>query len=437
MKIFSPYLDIIEKLDPIKVEGKVTQVIGSVIESQGPPSFLGEMCFLYTPERKEKIRAEVVGFKKDKILLLPIQEPFGVKIGTKVVAEGHPLTVQVGEELLGRVIDGLGQPIDGKGPLCAKTTRPIYNNPPSPFNRERIKEPLSTGIRAIDGLLTCGKGQRLGIFAGSGVGKSTILGRIARHSEAQVNIIALIGERGREIQNFLEKNLREEGLKKSVVVAVTSDKPALLKVKGAFLATTIAEYFRDQELDVLLMMDSVTRFAMAQREIGISIGEPPATKAYPPSVYALLPKLLERAGTSSKGSITGLYTVLVEADDMNEPISDAVRAILDGHITLSRKLASMNHYPAIDVLNSVSRLMIDVVSEEHIRAAHKLREVLSTYEEAQDLINIGAYVKGSNSKIDYALEKINKINSYLKQDLNNYTCYSDAVSQLIEIFKDK
>jgi len=429
------YLEIIEKIDPIKVKGKVTKMVGSVIESLGPNASTGELCYLYPPENQRKICAEVIGFRDDKILLMPVEETQGIKTGMNVVACGHPFAVKVGRKLLGRVIDGLGKPIDKKGPIITGEERPIYNAATLPLERKTIRSPFSTGVRAIDGLLTCGKGQRLGIFSGSGVGKSLLLGRIAKYSQASVNVIALIGERGREVQDFLEKSLGKKGLEKSVVVAVTSDQPALLRVKGAFLATTIAEYFRDQGLDVLLMMDSVTRFAMAQREIGAALGEPPATKAYPPSVYALLPKLLERSGAFSQGSITGLYTVLVEGDDMNEPISDAVRSILDGHITLSRKLASRSHYPAIDILDSISRLMIDIVSSEHRKASQKLRRVLSVYEEAEDLVNIGAYVKGSNPDIDYTLQMINKVNNYLRQDIDDYASYSETVSRLSDIFK--
>lgn len=435
MRDVTSCLEIIEKIDPIKVKGRVTKMVGSIIESLGPNASTGELCYLYPPENQRRIGAEVIGFRDDKILLMPVEEAQGIKIGTNVVASGHPFSVKVGGKLLGRVIDGLGKPIDKKGPIITGEERPIYNAATLPFERKPIRSPFHTGVRAIDGLLTCGNGQRLGIFSGSGVGKSLLLGTIAKHSQASVNIIALIGERGREVQNFLEKSLGKEGLKKSVVVAVTSDQPALLRVKGAFLATTIAEYFRDQGLDVLLMMDSVTRFAMAQREIGVALGEPPATKAYPPSVYALLPKLLERSGVSSRGSITGLYTVLVEGDDMNEPISDAVRSILDGHITLSRKLASRGHYPAIDILDSISRLMIDIVSPEHRKVSQKLRKVLSVYQEAEDLVNIGAYVKGSNSDIDYALQMINKVNDYLRQDIDDYASYSDTVSRLIDMFQ--
>lgn len=436
MRDVASCLEIIEKIDPIKVKGRVTKMVGSVIESLGPNASTGELCYLYPPENQRKIGAEVIGFRDDKILLMPVEEAQGIKIGTNVVASGHPFSVKVSSELLGRVIDGLGKPIDKKGPIITGEERPIYSAATLPLERKTIRNTFNTGVRAIDGLLTCGKGQRLGIFSGSGVGKSLLLGRIAKYSQASVNIIALIGERGREVQNFLEKSLGKEGLKKSVVVAVTSDQPALLRVKGAFLATTIAEYFRDQGLDVLLMMDSVTRFAMAQREIGAALGEPPATKAYPPSVYALLPKLLERSGASSRGSITGLYTVLVEGDDMNEPIADAVRSILDGHITLSRKLASKGHYPAIDILDSISRLMIDIVSPEHRKVSQKLRRVLSVYQEAEDLVNIGAYVKGSNPDIDYALQMINKVNNYLRQDIDDYASCSETVSRLIDIFQE-
>lgn len=437
MRSFPSYLEIIEKVDPISREGKVVEVIGSVIESQGPPASLGELCFIRSSENGGYVRAEVVGFREDRLLLMAIEDVQGISVGSIVTASGHPLKIKVGDELLGRVVDGLGKPIDGKGPIKVQEERSIYHFPPSPLERKEVKEPLGTGIRAIDGLLTCGRGQRIGIFAGSGVGKSILLGRIGKFSQADVNVIALIGERGREVQDFLVKILGEEGLKKSVVVAVTSDQPALLRVKGAFVATTIAEYFRDKGMHVLLMMDSVTRFAMAQREIGVAIGEPPATRAYPPSVYSLLPKLLERAGSSSRGSITGLYTVLVEADDMNEPISDAVRSILDGHIVLSRQLASRGHYPAIDILNSVSRLMVDIVSSQHQKAANKLRKVLATYREAEDLINIGAYVRGSNPEIDYALKMIGKVNSYLQQDLEEFTPYEESVSRLVEMFSDK
>jgi len=433
MSLLSPYFQIIEKVDTISLEGKVVEVVGSVVESHGPSASLGELCYIYSSNKKP-IRAEVVGFREKRLLLMPVEDMQGISSGNIVKATGHPLSIRVGEELLGRVVNGLGQPIDGKGIIKSAEERSIYHLPPSPLRRREVTEPLGTGIRAIDGLITFGRGQRIGIFSGSGVGKSFLLGRIARFSQADVNVIALIGERGREVQDFIKKVLGEEGLRKSVIVAVTSDQPALLRVKGAFVATTIAEYFRDRGMDVLLMMDSITRFAMAQREIGIAIGEPPATKAYPPSVYSLLPRLLERAGSFTTGSITGLYTVLVEADDMDEPVSDAVRSILDGHIVLSRALASKNHYPAIDVLNSISRLMVDIVSVEHRQAAGKLRKVLAVYKEAEDLINIGAYVKGSNQDIDYALRYIDTVNSYLRQDLEEFTPYQESVARLLKMF---
>jgi flagellum-specific ATP synthase len=349
------------------------------------------------------------------------------------VASGKSFSVPVGKKLLGRVIDGLGRPIDGKGWIEAEEIRSIYNQPPEPLERKRITEALATGIRAIDALLTCGKGQRIGIFAGSGVGKSTLMGMIARNTSADVNVIALIGERGREVRDFIEKELGEGGLSKSVVVVATSDKPPLIRVKSALVAITIAEYFRDQGLDVMFMMDSLTRVAMAQREVGLAIGEPPTTKGYTPSVFALLPKLVERAGTSSKGSITALYTVLVEGDDLSEPIADSARSILDGHIVLSRKLANMGHYPAIDPLESISRLMPDIVSEKHRKSAEEIIDLLATFREAEDLINIGAYVRGSNPKIDKAIQMIDKIREFLKQDVKEKAEFEDSVNRLIEL----
>jgi len=428
------YLRTISAADPIRVSGKVGKVVGLTIESTGPASSIGELCLIENQSSERCVEAEVVGFKGNKVLLMPLGEIQGVAPGSTVTATGEPFSVGVGEELLGRILDGLGRPIDGKGNLQTRNKRSVYNSPPQPLGRSRIREPLGTGIRAIDALLTCGKGQRIGIFAGSGVGKSVLMGMIARNSMADVNVIALVGERGREVRDFIERDLGEEGLKKSVVVAATSDKPALVRLKGALVATTVAEYFRDKGMDVMLMMDSVTRVAVAQREVGLTIGEPPTTKGYTPSVFALLPKLLERAGTSDRGSITGLYTVLVEGDDVNEPISDAVRAILDGHIILSRKLATLNHYPAIDVLGSVSRVMVDVTSPEHQQAANRLKEVLATYKEAEDLINIGAYVQGSNPKIDYAIDNIHKINSFLKQDINEKAEFDQSIRTLIGLW---
>jgi flagellum-specific ATP synthase len=364
---------------------------------------------------------------------MPFGQVNGISSESEVIASREPVQIAVGESLLGRIIDGMGRPIDGKGPLFDCNKKPIHASPPNPLTRQRITQPISTGIRAIDGLLTCGEGQRVGIFAGSGVGKSVLLGMIARNTEADINVIGLIGERGREVREFIERDLGEEGLRRSVVVVVTSDQAAILRIKGALVATSIAEYFRDQGLRVMLMMDSVTRIAMAQREIGLAVGEPPTTKGYTPSVFTLLPKLLERAGTGPVGSITGLYTVLVESDDLTEPVSDAVRAILDGHIVLSRKLSSLGHYPAIDVLESISRVMHDVIAPEHRIAATQIVETLATYREAEDLVNIGAYVHGTNEKIDYALSMIGHINSYLRQDLEEKVSFSETRNRLMEL----
>lgn len=423
------YIAVIDSVDPITLCGRVSQVIGLVIESDGPSVSIGETCIIENGSHGNTVRCEVVGFRGDKVLLMPLGDLSGIAPGSRVTATRQPLVISVGHELFGRVLDGLGQPIDGKGPIVSSTKRTVSKSAPDPLRRKRISKPLATGIRAIDGMLTCGKGQRIGIFAGSGVGKSVLLGMIARNSEADVNVIGLVGERGREVRDFIDKDLGE-GISKSVVVAVTSDQPSLIRVKGAMTATTIAEYFRDLGLDVMLMMDSVTRVAMAQREIGLAIGEPPTSKGYTPSVFALLPKLLERSGTSEVGSITGLYTVLVEGDDMTEPIADAVRSILDGHIVLTRKLANANHYPAIDVLESVSRLMIDVVSEEHYAAANRIREIMAVYRQSEDLINIGAYNKGSNPKIDLAIEKIGPITEFLKQGINERSTFDETLKRL-------
>ena len=366
---------------------------------------------------------------------MPLGSTAGIAPGSQVTAAGKPLMAKVGPEVLGRVLGGLGEPIDGKGPLLCEEERPLDADPPDPVKRPRVTEVMRVGIRAIDGLLTIGRGQRIGIFAGSGVGKSTVMGMIARNAEADVNVISLVGERGREVRDFIEESLGEEGLKKSVVIVATSDQPPLIRLKAAFVATAIGEYFRDHGKKVILMMDSTTRFAMAQREIGLAAGEPPTTKGYTPSVFALLPRLMERSGTSELGSITAFYTILVEGDDFNEPIADHSRSILDGHIILSRALAARNHYPSIDVPASVSRLMTNLVSDEHRKAAGKLREVLARYSEAEDLINIGAYVKGSNPKIDYAMTKIDQVNDLLKQGTFEKIGYEDTVSRLISIFE--
>jgi len=429
---FRPYMDLIDDCRPIVRIGKVEEIIGLVIRSVGPPVAVGEMCTIRSPEGVT-IPAEVVGFRGNKILLMPLGELGGIAPGHTVRATRTQFRVPVGMNLMGRILDGLGNPIDENGPLVAEGTRPAFHSPPDPLKRNRIREHLSTGIRAIDSLLTIGRGQRVGIFAGSGVGKSILLGMIARNTSAQVNVIALIGERGREVREFIEKDLGEEGLKRSVVVAVTSDKPALIRLKGAEIATSIAEYFRDQGLDVMLMMDSVTRLALAQREIGLAIGEPPTTRGYTPSVFAMLPRLLERSGASDKGSITGIYSVLVEGDDMNEPVADAVRSILDGHIVLSRKLAARNHYPAIDVLESISRLKNDIIDEQHLAASTQILEHLAVYREAEDLVNIGAYVKGSNPRIDAALEKINAIELFLKQKIADRGDFEETYEQLLKL----
>lgn len=429
------YRRVIERSDTIKLNGKVTDVIGLIIISMGPNVSVGEVCTIVDKRGREVCKAEVVGFKEGKVLSIALGEVEKISPSCEIIASGKSFSIGVGEALLGRVIDGLGNPIDGKGEIIVPSSRNIYREPPNPLTRKRISEPLQTGVRSIDGLLTVGKGQRIGIFAGSGVGKSVTLGMIARNTNADVNVISLVGERGREVREFLEKELGEEGLKRSVVVVATSDKPALIRMKGAYIATTIAEYFRDQGLDVVLMMDSVTRFAQAQREIGLTIGEPPATKGYTPSVFAMLPKLLERTGTGERGSITGLYTVLVDGDDMTEPIADAVRSILDGHIVLSRKLANKGQFPAVDPLQSVSRVMPDIVSSDHRMRAIAFNDILATYKEAEDLINIGAYVKGSNPQIDHALTKIQMLRKFLKQDMFEKAVFEQTIQRLKDIIE--
>ncbi len=427
------YIDQLDKLDLVKVNGRVSEVIGLVIESVGPTTSLGDVCSIKSREGEELCLSEVVGFRTNRVLSMVLGSASSIGPGSEIVASGKSFSVGVGAGLLGRVLDGLGKPMDGLGSVEFEEVRSIYSAPPNPLERKRITSPISTGIRSIDALLTIGKGQRIGIFAGSGVGKSVTLGMIARKSSADVNVIALVGERGREVRDFIEKELGEEGLKKSVLIVATSDQASLIRVKASMIATTIAEFFRDKGLDVLLMMDSVTRVAMAQREVGLTIGEPPTTKGYTPSVFALLPRLLERAGNAKKGSITGLYTVLVEGDDMNEPVADAARSILDGHIVLSRKLASAGHYPAIDVLESVSRVMPDVTTAAHRKAASYIMDILATYREAEDLINIGAYVKGSNQKIDKSVLMIEPIRSFLKQGMDEGSDLDNAIKKLMEL----
>jgi flagellum-specific ATP synthase len=428
------YAKLIRSVDPVRVNGKITQIIGLTIESQGPDVRIGELCSIYPTNSQNPIQAEVVGIRENKVLLMPLGEVRSIGPGCDVVASGKPLMVKAGRHLLGRVLDGLGQPIDGKPMPVGLEEVPTHAVPPNPLSRPRIHSPLGVGVRTIDGLLTMGKGQRMGIFAGSGVGKSTLLGMISRNTTADVNVIALIGERGREVLDFIEQNLGEEGLKKSVVIVATSDQPALIRIKGALIATSIAEYFRDQGMDVMLVMDSVTRFAMAQREIGLAIGEPPTTKGYTPSVFAMLPQLLERAGTGQKGSISAIYTVLVDGDDMNEPIADAVRGILDGHIVLNRAIGAKGIFPAIDVLNSVSRVMTEITSDQHLNAARNFKNLLASYISAEDLINIGAYKKGSNREIDLAVRLKPQMDHFLRQDIFEPSKLEDAESFLTSQF---
>lgn len=431
--MFDKYFRALEEKSTLRFIGRVSKIIGLTIESEGPQVRIGEVCQIFPLDGKEPIIAEVVGFSSDKVLLMPLGEMEGIGPGSKVYASGYLLSVNVSDQLLGRVIDGIGTPIDNGPKLDIKTSYPVNNDPPNPLMRMRINTPLSLGVRAIDGLLSVGRGQRVGIFAGSGVGKSTLMGMIARNTLADVNVIGLIGERGREVSEFIERDLGAEGLKKSVIVVATSDKPALVRVNGAYLATSIAEYFRDKGLNVMLMMDSLTRFSMAQREIGMAVGEPPVSRGYTPSVFTKLPRLLERAGNSDKGSITGLYTVLVDGDDMNEPIADAARGILDGHIVLSRQLANKGHYPAIDVLQSISRVMPAIVSEEHLNISRRFTELLATYRTSEDLINIGAYERGSNASIDYAIDRIDRINGFLIQRVDEKSEFSgiDAIMSTV------
>lgn len=431
-------LQVAQDTSLVSVGGRVNQVIGMVLESLGPGIPVGSICEVSVFKGQGTVLAEVVGFREGRVLLMPLGEMRGVEPGSAIRLVGGQAGVPVAESLLGRVIDGLGNPMDGKGPLRAETHYPLYAEPLNPMERERIFEPVDVGVRAINGLLTLGKGQRIGILAGSGVGKSTLLGMIAKHTAADISVIALIGERGRELKDFIERDLGPEGLARSVVVVATSDQPPLVRMRGAYLATAISEFFRDKGRDVILMMDSVTRFAMSSREVGLAIGEPPTSRGYTPSVFGQLPKLLERAGTCmGKGSITGIYTVLVEGDDMNEPIADAVRSIVDGHIVLSRDLASQGHYPSIEVMSSVSRCMTDVVPKDQVRVAHKFLEVMSTYRRAEDLINIGAYAKGSNPKIDTAIAMIDRLNSYLKQQVEEKVSFGESARQLDAIFAEE
>lgn len=430
------FSEVISKADTLEKVGRITKVIGLVLESEGPKASIGEVCLLKDRNGKVLSKSEIVGFKDNKILSMVLGDLENISPGMKIVATGETLKVKVGDALLGRVLDGLGNPLDDKGPIASDIKRDVIAQPPNPLLRKRISEPIATGIKAIDGMLTMGKGQRVGIFSGSGVGKSTLLGMVARNTSADINVIALIGERGREVREFIENDLGKEGLQRSIVVIATSDAPSLVRVKASLIATSIAEYFRDRDLDVMFMMDSATRLAMAQREVGLTIGEPPTSKGYTPSVFAMLQKTMERAGTSEKGSITGLYTILVEGDDLNEPISDAARGILDGHIVLSRKLASKGHYPAIDVLESISRLKKAVTTNELYKKTIRIQELMATYRDAEDLISVGAYQKGTNKKIDNAIKHIDEINEFLTQDVYETADFDEIIEKISGITEE-
>jgi len=433
---FTRYLDRLDTVSPVEVKGRVKEVIGLVVKATVPEAWIGELCLIHSPRSSIPVKAEVVGFQDGDVLLMPLGDLVHIGPQSEVTATGNFLTVKVGSGLLGRVLNGLGEPMDAdtKGPLTCTEEYPVYGNPPDPMHRNRVLKPISIGVRAIDSLLTCGEGQRIGLFAAAGVGKSTLLGMIARNTEAEVNVITLVGERGREVKDFLDHDLGPEGLKRSVVVCATSNEPSLVRLKAAYLGTAIAEYFRNQGKKVMLMMDSVTRFARAQREVGLACGEPPARAGYTPSVFAELPKLLERAGNSDKGSITAFYTVLVAGDDMNEPVADEVRSILDGHIILSRDLAAQGHYPAINVLESVSRVMSTVTDKEHRRVANQMRDVLATYEKQKDLILLGAYQKGSDARVDYAIAKIDAVTNFLRQATDEKAGFEQTSAKLREIF---
>ncbi len=430
------YLAVINK-GFIKKLGRVSQVVGLTIESIGPDVSLGHTCLIRANKHAQPVLAEVVGFKNNHILLMPVGSMQGVGPGSIVEACDKPIMLNMSEGMLGRILNGMGEPMDGKGPLPQGKEYPITNTPPDPLNRNRITEPIELGIKSIDGLLTLGKGQRVGIFSGSGVGKSTLMGMIARNTKADINVIGLIGERGREVREFLEKDLGEEGLKRSVVVIATSDQPALVRLKAAEVTTAIGEYFRSQGKDVILLMDSLTRYAMAQREVGLAVGEPPVSRGYTPSVFAMIPKLLERAGASDSGSITGIYTVLVDGDDLTEPVTDTARGTLDGHIVLSRKLANRNHFPAVDILASISRLMNDIASKPHKQTANFIKKSMAVYADAEDLINIGAYVKGSNPEIDGAIEKHSMISNFLQQSVDEAVNFEATLEQMYEIFETR
>jgi flagellum-specific ATP synthase len=432
------YLERVERADCIRLEGQITKVVGTVIEANGPAMPVGGVCRILNPRGEETLRAEVVGFNEDRLLLMPLCKSEGVEPGSAVLAEHYRATVNVGFDMLGRVLDGLGSPLDN-GPLPGPGHRmPLYARPVNPLCRARIHEPLDVGVRSINCLITLAKGQRSAVMAGSGVGKSVLLGMMARYTQAEVNVIGLIGERGREVREFIERDLGEEGMRRSVVVAATADTSPLIRMRGAYLAAAVAEFFREQGKDVLLMMDSVTRFAMAAREVGLASGEPPTNKAYPPSTFAHLARLLERAGTNGcRGSITGIYTVLVEGDDMNEPIADAVRSIVDGHIVLDRRLASQGHYPAVDVLSSVSRLMSDVLEGDRLEKGYMFRRILADYAKIEDLVNLGAYEKGNNRRTDQALEMIEDLNRFLRQDRGEASSAEEGFQEMARLLSRK
>ncbi|MDR2175859.1 MAG: flagellar protein export ATPase FliI [Synergistaceae bacterium] len=431
--LFSVLESDLDKLQLVRINGRVVQVVGLVAESQGPDVRVGDLCRICFRDGSHGLDAEVVGFREDRVLLMPLGDLREVGPGSDVLSMDRPLGVAVSEGLLGRILDGLGEPLDDKGPLAATDFYPLHADPPHPLRRQMVEKPLSVGVKVIDGFLTLGTGQRIGIFSGSGVGKSTLLGMMARYTTADVNVISLVGERGREVREFIERDLGEEGLKRSVLIIATSDQPPLIRLKAALTATAVAEFFRDKGKNVLLMMDSVTRVARAQREIGLAIGEPPATRGYTPSVFEVLPQILERAGAGEYGSITGVYTVLVEGDDMNEPVADTVRGVLDGHIVLSRRIASRNFYPSVSVLESVSRVMPAIVSPEHLAAAGRARDLLATYAESEDLINIGAYKAGSSPRVDWALRHLDSVRAFLAQKVGESSPFEETVRQIVAL----